>query len=53
MENFSKRTTATLVAAFLLAMLGWGFTIEKISQPTTPVMHCDHHQLTFSPAGKA
>jgi hypothetical protein len=51
MENFGKRTIATLAAAFLLAVLGWGFTIEKISQPTEPAVHCDRH-LIFTPIGK-
>jgi hypothetical protein len=52
MENLSIRTTATLAAVFLLVMVGWGFTIEKMAAPTTPVVHCDHH-LTFTPVGKA
>jgi hypothetical protein len=52
MENFGKRTIATLAAAFLLAVLGWGFTLEMISQPTAPAVHCDHH-LVFTPVGKA
>jgi hypothetical protein len=47
MENLSIRTTATLAAVFLLVMLGWGFTIEKMGAPTTPAVHCDHH-LTFT-----
>jgi hypothetical protein len=51
MENFGNRTIATLAAAFLLAVLGWGFTIEKISQPAAPVVHCDHH-LIFTPVDK-
>jgi hypothetical protein len=52
MENFSKRTVATLAAVFLLAVLGWGFTLERISEPTAPAVHCDHH-LVFTPAAKA
>ena len=52
MENFSKRTTAMLAAAFLLAVLGWGFTIEVMGKPAAPAVHCDHH-LVFSPAGNS
>ena len=52
MENFSKRTTAMLAAAFVLAVLGWGFTLEIMGQPTAPAVHCDHH-LVFTPVGKA
>jgi preprotein translocase subunit SecG len=50
MENFSKRTTATLAAAFLLAVLGWGLTLEKMGQAAMPP--CDHH-VTFTTVGKA
>ena len=52
MENFSKRTTATLIAAFFLAVLGWTFTIEKMSQATVPAVPYAHH-LIFIPVAKA
>jgi preprotein translocase subunit SecG len=52
MENFSKRTTATLAAVFLLGVLGWSFTLEKMGQAAMPVAPYAHH-LVFTPIGKA
>ena len=51
MENFSKRTTATLAAAFLLGVLGWSFTLEKMGEAAMPVAPCAHH-LVFAPISR-
>jgi hypothetical protein len=51
MENFSKRTTASLFAAFILLMLGCGVGIAMLGEPATPSVHCDRH-LNFTALGK-
>ena len=43
MENLGKRTTLTIVAIFLMASLGWYFSIKTISHKTS-------HQCTYQTA---
>ncbi len=51
MENFSKRTTASLFVTFILLVVGWGLWMEKAAEPLAPPVHCDRH-LVFTPGGK-
>jgi hypothetical protein len=43
MENLSKRTMASLFAAFLIFAVGFAATIDQIGKPNAPTAHCDSH----------
>jgi hypothetical protein len=42
-ENFGKRTTASLGIVFALLMIGWLFAVEEMGKPVVPPAHCDIH----------
>ena len=48
MENFGKRTTASLAIVFAIVMVGWFFAVEEMGKPIDPPAHCDFH-LTCKP----
>jgi hypothetical protein len=52
MENLGRLTTLILAAIFLLAMLLWTLSVEKMAQTAT--VHCTYHASSFacSPVGK-
>jgi len=47
-ENFGKRTTASLAIVFAIVMVGWFFAVEEMGKPIDPPAHCDFH-LTCKP----
>jgi hypothetical protein len=54
MENFSKRTTATVLSGFLLVWLGFCFVVFDLAEPKNTV-HCGYNSatLTCSPVSKS
>jgi len=52
MENLGRLTTLILAAIFLLAMLLWTLSVEKMAQTAT--VHCTYHASSFTcaPMGK-
>jgi hypothetical protein len=43
MENLSRRTMASLFAAFLIFAVGFAATIDLIGKPNAATAHCDSH----------
>jgi hypothetical protein len=52
MENLGRLTTLVLAAIFLLAMLLWTLSVEKMGQTAT--VHCTYHgpNFTCTPVGQ-
>ena len=47
MDNFSKRTTATILSGFLVVWLGVCFAIFDMAEPKNTV-HCGYHSATLT-----
>jgi hypothetical protein len=52
MENLGRLTTLVLAAIFLLAMLLWTLSVEKMAETAT--VRCTYHASSFTcaPVGK-
>jgi hypothetical protein len=43
MEQFSRRTTASLFAAFLIFAVGFAATLDEMGKRYSPTARCDSH----------